>query len=184
MLLPQQHPSFLRITAQLFCINQCAEIFLSLQILGFAQRCCQLRFCSDLVDDRAAILIKAALAHQIFNFDKRGQDCLSKSFGGFKLVSAGDYSIDPKINNTVFRNGVLASFPTLVSGRKMAFEVSFILTNYTGSALYSNRYQEVGVALGTNKGANSARSYFRAGATYLTGENGITGARLNLGYWF
>ena len=99
-------------------------------------------------------------------------------------VSAGDYSIDPKINNTVFRNGVLASFPTLVSGRKMAFEVSFILTNYTGSALYSNRYQEVGVALGTNKGANSARSYFRAGATYLTGENGITGARLNLGYWF
>ncbi len=38
--------------------------------------------------------------------------------------------------------------------------------------------------LGSRQGANSARSYFRAGATYLTGENGITGARLNLGYWF
>lgn len=99
-------------------------------------------------------------------------------------VSAGDYSIDPKISNTVFRNGVLASFPTLAFGRKMAFEVSLVLTNYTGSALYSNRYQEVGVALGTNKGANSARSYVRAGATFLSGENGITGARLNLGYWF
>lgn len=99
-------------------------------------------------------------------------------------INAGDYSVDPQISNTVYRNGVLASFPTLAFGRKMAFELSCILTNYTGSALYASRYQEIGIAIGTNKGANSARTYLRAGATYINGENGITGARLNLGYWF
>lgn len=99
-------------------------------------------------------------------------------------VSAGDYSIDPKIQNTVFRNGLLASFPTSSFGRKMAFEVSVIVTNYTGSALYSSRYQELGLALGTNKSANSARSYFRAGVNFISGDNGVSGAKLNLGYWF
>jgi hypothetical protein len=99
-------------------------------------------------------------------------------------LNAGSYSIDPKISNTVYRNGILASFPTSAFGQKMAIEASFILTNYTGTALYSNQYQEIGLTLGTNKSASSARTYVRAGATYLTGENGITGYKLNVGYWF
>jgi hypothetical protein len=99
-------------------------------------------------------------------------------------LNAGGYSVDPKISNTVYRNGILASFPTSMFGQKMAIEASFILTNYTGTSLYSNMYQEIGLTLGTNKSANSARSYVRAGATYLTGENGITGYKLNVGYWF
>lgn len=129
-----------------------------------------------------AVSITSQYTFKLENFDL----AIGNMVGAYQTskVSAGDYSIDPQISNTVFRNGVLASFPTVVSGRKMAFEVSLILTNYTGSALYSNRYQEVGVALGTNKGANSARSYLRAGASFISGENGITGARLNLGYWF
>ena len=98
--------------------------------------------------------------------------------------TAGDYSFDPKINNTVFRNGVMASFPTVMMGRKLAFEVSFVNTIFTGTDLYSNQSNEIGVTLGTNKGANSARSYFRAGLTYLFAEKDITGLRLNLGYWF
>ena len=99
-------------------------------------------------------------------------------------LNAGGYSVDPKISNTVYRNGILASFPTSMFGQKMAIEASFILTNYTGTSLYSNTYKEIGLTLGTNKSANSARSYLRAGATYLTGENGITGYKLNVGYWF
>lgn len=99
-------------------------------------------------------------------------------------LNAGDYSIDPKISNTVFRNGILASFPTTAFGQKMAIEASFILTNYTGTALYSNQYQEIGLTLGTNKSAIAARSFVRAGATYLTGDNGITGFKVNVGYWF
>jgi hypothetical protein len=99
-------------------------------------------------------------------------------------LSIGDYAVDPKINNTVFRNGVLVSMPTSLFGPRQALEFSYILTNYTGSALYSNQYQEVGVTLGSNKGANTARSYLRAGMSYLTGENGISATRLNFGYWF
>jgi hypothetical protein len=99
-------------------------------------------------------------------------------------LNAGDYSIDPHINNTVYRNGILASFPLTSFGQKLALEASYIITNYTGSALYSNMYQEIGLTVGTNKGANAARTYVRAGATYLTGENGITGYKLNFGYWF
>jgi hypothetical protein len=99
-------------------------------------------------------------------------------------LNAGDYSIDPHINNTVYRNGILASFPLTSFGQKLALEASYIITNYTGSALYSNMYQEFGLTVGTNKSANAARTYVRAGATYLTGENGITGYKLNFGYWF
>jgi hypothetical protein len=99
-------------------------------------------------------------------------------------LNAGDYSIDPHINNTVYRNGILASFPLTSFGQKLALEASYIITNYTGSALYSNMYQEIGLTVGTNKSANAARTYVRAGATYLTGENGITGYKLNFGYWF
>ena len=84
----------------------------------------------------------------------------------------------------MFRNGVLLSFPTNVMGSKMALETSFILTNYTGSALYSNQYEELGVTIGTNKSANASRSYVRAGATLLSGSNGVSGYRLNVGYWF
>jgi hypothetical protein len=99
-------------------------------------------------------------------------------------LNAGDYSVDPHINNTVYRNGLLASFPLTSFGQKMALEASYIITNYTGSALYSNMYQEIGLTIGTNKSANAARTYMRVGATYLTGENGITGYKLNFGYWF
>ena len=98
--------------------------------------------------------------------------------------TAGDYSFDPQIRNTVYRNGVMASFPTNVMGRKMAFEVSYVNTIFTGTELYSNQTNEIGVTLGTNKGANTARSYLRAGLTYLVGEKDIQGLRLNLGYWF
>jgi hypothetical protein len=99
-------------------------------------------------------------------------------------LNAGDYSIDPHINNTVYRNGILASFPVTSFGQKLALEASYIITNYTGTALYSNMYQEVGLTIGTSKSADAARTYMRGGATYLTGENGITGYKLNFGYWF
>lgn len=97
---------------------------------------------------------------------------------------AGDYSFEPNINNTVFRNGAMVSFPTIVMGRRMSFEISYINTILTGTDLYSNRSNEIGITLGTNKSANSARSYFRAGVNYLKGEKDVHGFRLNLGYWF
>ena len=99
-------------------------------------------------------------------------------------LSAGDYSFNPNISNTVLRNGILLSVPTVAFGKKMAYEISFINTLFTGSELYSKQYNEIGLTLGTNKSANSARSYLRAGISLLQGENDISGFRLNVGYWF
>lgn len=134
----------------------------------------------------AAAMLAASITSQ-YSFKMGGYDLAMGNMIGMyqsSKLSGGDYTFDAKIRNTVFRNGILASFPTQVMGRSMALEVSFVNTLYTGSDLYSNQYNEVGVTLGTNKGANTARSYLRAGVTYLQGQNDIRGLRLNVGYWF
>jgi hypothetical protein len=98
-------------------------------------------------------------------------------------VTAGDYSADPNINSTVFRNGVLLSHPVTLNGHKMSLEYSLIDTRYTGTKFYVDNTQEIGITIGTNKHAYSARSFFRAGLSYLHGKdtNGVTA---NVGYWF
>jgi hypothetical protein len=134
----------------------------------------------------AAAMMAASITSQ-YTLKLDGYDLAIGNMVGYlqsSTLSVGDYSVDPKVTNTVFRNGVLLSMPTSLFGPKKALEFSFILTNYTGSTLYSNQYQEIGVTLGTNKGANTARSYMRAGLTYLSGDNGITATRMNFGYWF
>jgi hypothetical protein len=98
-------------------------------------------------------------------------------------LSAGGYSYDPGIANTVLRNGVMLSQPVNVMGRKMSLEYSLIDTKFFGSALYDMHYDEIGVTLGTNKRASSARSFMRAGVSYLHSPK-TNGLMLNLGYWF
>lgn len=99
-------------------------------------------------------------------------------------LNLGGYSIDPRIKNSVLRSGVLVSIPARVFDQKMSYEFSLINTLYAGTALYSQQYNEIGFTLGTNKSADSSRGYLRAGGTYLQGQNGIKGFKLNIGYWF
>lgn len=99
-------------------------------------------------------------------------------------ITVGDYSVDPGIKNTVFRNGLLLSLPVHIFETPMSLEFDYVNTLYTGTDLYSNKYNEFGIALGTNKNAGSKRSYIRGSLTYLMGENNIKGTRLNLGFWF
>jgi hypothetical protein len=134
----------------------------------------------------ASAMMAASLTSQ-YTLRMKGYDLAFGNMVGIYQSSkftAGDYSFDPKISNTVFRNGVMASIPTTVMGKKMALEFSFLNTIYTGTELYSNQYNEIGVTLGTNKGASSARTYIRAGLTYLQGQNDVHGIRMNVGYWF
>jgi hypothetical protein len=134
----------------------------------------------------AAAMMAASLTSQ-YTIRRDGYDLAIGNMVGMYQSSkfkVGDYSFDPKISNTVLRNGIMASIPTMVMGKKMAVEISFVNTLYSGTDLYSNQYNEIGVTLGTNKNANSARSYLRAGMTYLQGQNDIKGFRLNVGYWF
>lgn len=98
-------------------------------------------------------------------------------------LNAGEFSSDPGIANTVFRNGVMFSRPVTAFGKKMSLEYFLIDTRYTGSKLYNQGYDEIGITLGTNKRAASTRSFFRAGASYLFSPKS-KGFTLNLGYWF
>lgn len=98
-------------------------------------------------------------------------------------VSIGDYSSDPDIANTVYRNGVLVSQPVTFLGGDKILEYSWVDTRYTGTALYMKWYDEVGVTLGTARGRDGSKSYFRAGVSYLYAA-GSNGYALKFGYWF
>ena len=96
--------------------------------------------------------------------------------------SAGDYSFNPDIHNTVFRNGIMASVPFNV-GSRFAVEYSYINTQFTGTKLYNNMYNEWGITVGSAKGVRGVLSYVRAGVTYIHAPNS-KGFTFNGGYWF
>jgi len=98
-------------------------------------------------------------------------------------VKSGDYSYDPGISNTAFRNGVMFSQPISLGGRTMSIEYSLTDTQFFGDTLYIEHYDEIGISLGTNKRKGSSRSYFRSGVNYLHSSKS-KGVSLNLGYWF
>jgi hypothetical protein len=77
----------------------------------------------------------------------------------------------------------MLSSPLTVFGKPMSIEYGLIDTRFTGTELYLNNYQEISVTLGTNRSASSARSFLRAGASYLFSSKS-KGLTLNLGYWF
>ncbi len=62
-------------------------------------------------------------------------------------TSAGDYSVDYDLQNTIVRNGLLFSMPleTRVWGRDFSVDIYVTDTRFFGDALYSDNYQEVGV---------------------------------------
>ena len=103
------------------------------------------------------------------------------SFATTQPFSYGGYDYDPHISNTVLRNGVMWSRPTLVSGRKMYFETSLIDTRFFGSKLYADNYQELRFSLGTARSAK-ATSVFRAGLAlrHMKSDNGFN---VEFGYW-
>ncbi|PJB02745.1 MAG: hypothetical protein CO126_10375, partial [Hydrogenophilales bacterium CG_4_9_14_3_um_filter_63_34] len=103
------------------------------------------------------------------------------SFATTLPFSYGGYDYDPHISNTVLRNGVMWSRPTLVSGRKMYFETSLIDTRFFGSKLYADNYQELRFSLGTARSAK-ATSVFRAGLAlrHMKSDNGFN---VEFGYW-
>ena len=94
-------------------------------------------------------------------------------------ASIGGYSSDPKLANTVFVNGFVLSAPFTSLGRNFGIEYSLTDTRYTGSDLYNQRSDELGVAIVRN----SRSSYLRAGLSYLNGTHS-KGWMFNLHYAF
>lgn len=98
-------------------------------------------------------------------------------------VKSGDYSANPGISNTVLKNGVTLTQPVPVLDGMGSVEYSYANTRFFGTALYIEQYNEFGVSIGTNRSARSARSYFRAGLSYLHSDKS-KGFALNAGFWF
>jgi hypothetical protein len=97
--------------------------------------------------------------------------------------SGSDYAVAPDIALTMMRNGIMASMPTAMFGPKMAAEFSLIDMRYIGDKPFLDNTQEISFTVGTNRNAANARTFVRAGLSYLRGKN-TRGLSVNLGYWF
>ena len=106
------------------------------------------------------------------------------SYNRTAKIQSGEYSSNPGITSTVVRNGLMLSQPANWNGQKLSVEYSLVDTRYTGGTkLYIDNTQEIGITVGTNKNAFSARSFLRGGLTYLRGKD-TKGFTANIGYWF
>lgn len=104
----------------------------------------------------------------------------------------GDYAFDPGISNTVFRNALMYSLPTENITKDSSLDMYVIDTQYTGTKLYLNSYDEIGFSFGYHKfnmnilSDNSDYAYERElkiGLSYLTSSK-AKGFKLNFGYIF
>lgn len=97
-------------------------------------------------------------------------------------------TLNPHINNTVMRNGVVVAMPTVLDGRKLSTELGFtrtdILTDHQDPSFAVDYYNEVSLTLGNNRRLANARSFVRGGISYLDGQGEVRGLRVKLGYWF
>lgn len=95
-------------------------------------------------------------------------------------ASIGDYSFDPELHNVAFVNGLVLATPLERLGSNYWIEYSVTDTRYTGSDLYDERYDELGIAIARS---NTAGGYLRAGVSYLDTTNS-KGWRVSLQYAF
>lgn len=99
-------------------------------------------------------------------------------------IKIGDIEAEAEIANTVFTNGFLLSGPNSLIAKNLVVEYSLVDTRITGDAVYSDGYDEIGVALGhidTEMGVID--SYTKVGLSYLIGDGlqgDISSIRLNL----
>jgi len=97
-------------------------------------------------------------------------------------LKAGDYEVDYDLANTTFRNGfdVGGKLPGNYGWRAWIID-----TRFTGDELYSNNYQEYGVA-GNMRVDVGGVVFDKAtlGVTYINGQHDVHGFKLNFGYKF
>ena len=115
------------------------------------------------------------------NFDVSMGNMLS--YNKSMKFKKGDYSFDPDITSTAVRNGLMLSQPVNWDGGNLSIEYLLVDTRYMGTKLYIDNTQELGISIGTNKSAYSARTFMRAGVSYLHGKD-TNGVNANISVWF
>ena len=100
-------------------------------------------------------------------------------------IELGDYQAGADISNTVFSNGLLVSGPNSLIANSLVLEYSVVDTRITGDQVYSDFYDEFGVAVGyVNTEQGVIDSFFKAGVSYLVGDHDINALKLNLSLRF
>ncbi len=103
-------------------------------------------------------------------------------------VSVGQYSFDPKLTNEFTKNGLMVSRRLGQMGVTNEFfydaevQAWFIDTRFTGSKLYDDSYQEVGLSIGRPFGILNGQ-YLRVGVDLLHSHHS-NGGTVNMGYKF
>lgn len=111
---------------------------------------------------------------------------MGNSVGRYEALSLkiGDIEAEADIKNTVYTNGLMLTGPNSLIARNMVMEYTVTDTRITGDEVYTDGYDEVGVAVGffdTEMGVID--SYTKVGLGYLFGDGAqgsIDSLRLNL----
>ncbi len=98
-------------------------------------------------------------------------------------LKQGGTTVNPELGATALRNGFMLSQPVTILARRMALEASLVNTTFVGTPLYTQRYNEFALTLGTNRAARIGNDYLRAGLKYQFSRtsHGLAG---QIGYWF
>lgn len=104
---------------------------------------------------------------------------------------SGDYAFDPGIKNLVFKNGLSYEFDLDGMAKGANLNLFAVNTQYTGTNLYMDSYNEFGFSFGLTKTSKSTpdskiaqiTSDLRLGVTYLASDKS-DGFKVNFGYKF
>ena len=103
-------------------------------------------------------------------------------------LKIGDVEAEADISNTVFTNGFLLTGPNSLIAKNLIIEYSLVDTRITGDEVYTDGYDEIGVALGhINTTMGVIDSYTKVGVSYLIAQGDfedISSLRLNLSVRF
>ncbi|XZG71454.1 hypothetical protein ACTSKR_06235 [Chitinibacteraceae bacterium HSL-7] len=90
-------------------------------------------------------------------------------------------NVHPGIGNTVFRNGLM--FERAIGGGGWSWQAQLVDTRFTGTELFTNWQDEVGISIGTQRAPERSKADLRAGVHYLWGDD-VRAVRLDVQAWF
>lgn len=95
----------------------------------------------------------------------------------------GDLSLDPDIANTVYRNGLLFSKPVRLFDDNKVLEVYWVNTQFSGTALYDEQQDQIGISIGPSRSEIGKKSEYRMGIKYTKSEH-ADAVGFDMSYWF
>lgn len=104
--------------------------------------------------------------------------------GHLKTLSTtvGDFTIDPNIHETVYKNGFLWSVPNILFG-KYLMEFFWVNTQMKGSDLYIDNYDIVGFTIGKDRSEVGRKNRWAYGAKWFLSPKD-SNVSFNVSYWF